>query len=117
VGQWLKRCGEFLPNSDRSPFSWVNWGHVSVRGNTVYLHVFNSVGSTLCYADLSNRVNSVRLVDGNRPLRFEQRQDRLFIHDLPAQPDPIATVIAIETEGKPARQTPQTSFWIPGLDP
>ena len=114
VGAWLNTNGEFLPNSTRSPFSWVNWGDVTLRDQTLYLHLFRPVGPTLCYAELNNRVTSIRLVDGGRALPFEQTGDRLFIHDLPTARDPIATVIAVELEGRPAPITQQTSFWIPG---
>ncbi len=115
AGAWLKRYGEFLPHSGRSPFSWNNFGNVTVRGRTVYLHVLHSTGASLCYAEIANHVLTVRLVGDNRPLPFHQVGPRLMVEGLPQPfPDPIGISIAVEVEGDPRPVTPQTSFWIPG---
>jgi alpha-L-fucosidase len=114
VGQWLQRHGEFLPHSARSPFTWNNSAMVTTRGSTVYLHLFNPPGRSLCYAEIANRVRAVRLVHCNTPIPFRQQPPHLWIDSLPAKPDPIATTIAIEVEGDPQPISPQTTFWIPG---
>ncbi|HAU37559.1 MAG TPA: alpha-L-fucosidase [Phycisphaerales bacterium] len=115
VGAWLQRYGEFLPNSERSPFSWTKLGNVTVRGRTVYLHILQHVGSSLCYAEIANRVRGVRLVENNRPLPFRQEGSRLFIENLPQPfPNPIGISVAVEVDGIPAAITPQTTFWVPG---
>lgn len=115
AGQWLARNGEFLPRSERVPFSWNNCSTLTMRGQTVYLHFFTSPGETYCLAEIANPVRAVRFVDGGRPIRFEQRGPRLFLHDLPCPlPDPIATTVAIELDGPPRPVRPQETFWIPG---
>lgn len=114
VGRWLARNPGWLADSDRSPFGWINHGRVTVKGDTLYLHLFNHPGPSLCYAEIANRVRSVRLLDGDRPLPFTQTDGRLIIDRLPDPLDPIAGVIAIQTEGPPAPITPQGTHWIPG---
>lgn len=115
VGDWLRRNGEFLPNSDRSPFAWNNSAAVTTKGHTVYLHFTASPGASFCFAEIKNRVRHVRLVDGNRPLAFRQDGDRLWLDGLPVPLlDPIATTVAIDVEGPPETLTAQTTFWIPG---
>lgn len=115
VGAWLGRHGESIYGSSRSPFTWSNWGRVTTRGRSVYLHVWNCPGSELCFAELKNRVLSARFLDGGREIAFEQTVDRLFLRDLSESlPDPIATTIVLEVEGEPEVLTPQTTFWIPG---
>jgi alpha-L-fucosidase len=115
AGDWLRRNGEFLSNSSRSPFTWNNWGRVTTKGHTIYLHVFNGTGPELCQTDIRNKVLSVRYLDGGQSIDFTQQESRLILHGLtnPLR-DPIATTIAIEVEGEPQTQRPQTSFWIPG---
>lgn len=113
AGEWLKRNGEFLPNSTRSPFSWNNQCLVTTRGNTVYAHLFTQPGSELCLAEIANKVVSVRVVATGQQLAFEQNLPHLLIHDLPA-PHPIANTLAIEVEGTPTPITKQGTFWIPG---
>jgi len=115
AGDWLRRNGEFLPNSSRSPFSWNNSSTVTTRGNTVYIHLTHSPGQEYCLTDIANKVLSVRHVDGGKPVRFEQKGRRLFLRDLPCPlPDPIATTLAVEVEGEPRTVAAQTTFWIPG---
>ena len=113
VGDWLCRNPGWLPDSGRSPFSWFNSGHLSVKGSCVYCHLFRPHGGSLCLAEIANRIKSVRLVDGGRRLAFTQRDGRLIIQGLPVPPDPIATVVEIKVEGKPRPLTPQATFWIP----
>lgn len=114
VGEWLHLNGEFLSRSSRCPFSWNTWGKVTTRGNTVFLHIFESNGSELCLAEIANRVLGVRRVDTGEAIVWEQRDERLFLRGLPEQSAPIALTLAIELEGEPRALKFQTSFWIPG---
>ncbi len=115
AGDWLKRNGEFLASSSRSPFTWNNWGRITTRGSLIYLHIFNGTGPELCVTDIKNEVLSARYLDGGRPVRFTNESGRLILRDL-AFPlvDPIATTIVLEVEGVPETVRAQTSFWIPG---
>jgi alpha-L-fucosidase len=114
-GAWLRRNGESIYASSRAPFSFNNWGRVTTRGNNVYLHIWNSTGADLCFAEIKNRVHSAKFLDGGDPVAFEQKGERLFLRDLPVPlPDPIATTIVLEVEGEPEAITPETTFWIPG---
>jgi alpha-L-fucosidase len=115
VGEWLRRNGESIYDSSRSPFTWNTWGRVTTRGNSIYLHIWNSTGAELCFAELKNRVLSARLLDGGDSIAFEQNCDRLYLRGLPVPlRDPLATTIVLEVEGTPEPLTEQTSFWIPG---
>ena len=114
-GDWLRRNGESIYGSSRSPFTWSNWGRVTTRGTNVYLHIWNSTGKDLCFAEMKNRVISAKLLDAGIPVAFEQKDNRLFLRGLPVPlPDLIATTIVLQVEGEPEPITPQTSFWIPG---
>jgi alpha-L-fucosidase len=114
VGAWLKRNGEAIYGSSRSPFTWTNWGRITTRGNTVYLHIWNSTGNELCFAELKNRVLSARYLDGGKAIPFEQKGNRLFLRASASLPDSLATTIALELDHYPEAITPQTTFWIPG---
>jgi alpha-L-fucosidase len=115
AGDWLRRNREFLPDSERSPFSWNNWGRVTTRGNHIYLHIINSTGPTLRQPDIKNRVLRAFCLDGGREVPFVQEADMVTLRDLPVPlRDPIATTIVLEVEGAPETTRKQTSFWIPG---
>jgi len=114
AGDWLRRNGEFLSDSSRSPFSWNNSCKITTKGSKVYVHLFNSPGDTFCLAEIGNEVRSAYYLETNQPVAFEQRGERLFLHGLPHQLDPIATTIVLEVEGEPRPVARQTNFWIPG---
>lgn len=115
VGDWLRRNGEFLPDSDRSPYTWNQWGRITTKGNRIYLHIFHGTGSELCISDIKNKVVSAYYADGGAPLSFTQKEGRVIIRNLVTPPrDPIATTIVLDVKGVPETLHPQTSFWIPG---
>ncbi len=115
VGSWLRRNGEFLPHSDRSPFSWNCTARLTTKGNRVYLHFVYDPHGEFCLAEIRNRVLRVWFVASGNPVEFEQVGNRLFLRNLPDPlPDHPVTTIAVEVEGKPEPVTTQTSFWIPG---
>ena len=115
AGSWLRRNEASIRDSERSPFTWNNWGKVTVKENRIYLHLRHATGSELCWAELKNKVLSARWLGGGAAISFEQREDRLFLRGLPSSlPDSIASVIVLEVEGQPEPFAPQTTFWIPG---
>ena len=115
AGDWLRRNGESIHGSSRSPFSWSNWGRVTTKGNRIYLHIWNSTGPELCFAELKNTLLSARFLDGGKSVAFEQTNDRLVLRGLPVPlPDPITTTLVLDVEGEPEAITPQTTFWIHG---
>lgn len=113
VGQWVSRNNEFIGNSSRNPFSWNCSALVSTKGNNAYLHFFDDPGSDFCWGEVANRVLNVRMVDSGKPLRFEQRGERLFIHDLEYK-DPIATSVKIELDGPPQPIRKSVNDWVCG---
>ncbi|MFP4105558.1 MAG: alpha-L-fucosidase [Phycisphaerae bacterium] len=113
VGRWLERNGQWLPESGRQPFTWNNCLSPTVKGSTVYLHMFARPGDEVCWADLSNKVLSAKYLDTGEPVDFEQAGERLFLRDLREDFDPIDTVVALEVEGTPQPITEQKTFWIP----
>jgi len=115
VGGWLRRNGESIHGSARSPFPWITSGRVTTVAGRVYLHLWLGTGKEFCYAELKNRVLTARLLDSGQDVRFEQNGDRLILHDLPdLLPDRITTTIVLEIEGDALPVSAQTTFWIPG---
>ena len=61
-------------------------GYEMLKGNTMYL-VFNiwSGQETLRFADMVSKAEKVTLLGRNEELFFEQKEDVLYIHGLPAR--------------------------------
>ncbi|NLO72986.1 MAG: alpha-L-fucosidase [candidate division WS1 bacterium] len=113
LGDWLRKYGKSLYEAtDTVPQGWA-WGYTgrfTVLGNTMYYHVNRWPGKELVIGGLGNRVLEVRFmgVQGRkgRKIKFRQVGRQLFLSGLPQEPpDPLATVIQIEVEGKPKAAT------------
>ena len=97
IGKWLEVNGEAIYGTTYGPLQRLTFGRSTAKGNTIYLHVFDWPAGKLEIAGLNRKVQSARLLAGNKSLTFGQQGDRLSI-DVPAQaPDPNASVIALVT--------------------
>ena len=101
VGKWLDRNGGSIYGSGRSPFG-SSTGLSTVKGSTLYMHVFRWPGKELHFCRITNRVRSVHLLETGKKVEFEQKGDRLSLKGLPARvPNDLDTVIVIELDGEP----------------
>jgi len=107
IGQWMQVNGESIYGTEASPFFKLPWGRCTSRktskGSTLYLHVFNWPGDkVLRVPGISAKVRSITfLADPSQKLDAHFEEGDLLI-DLPAQaPDPVNTVIVLETKGEP----------------
>lgn len=103
VGRWLDRNGKAIyeatdPVPPIRPFT----GACTAQGNTLYFHCRRWPGTELVIGGIANKVLSVRYLVGGAKVKFTQTPDQLFLHGLPEQaPDPLATVFALELDGRP----------------
>lgn len=115
AGAWLSRNHESIRNTDRSALAWNNWGRVTVCGSQAFLHIRNSTGTELCWAEPRNKVLSARWLATGEAIEFTQDAERIILKNLPVPlPDPIASTIVLDLEGEPRPITETTTFWIPG---
>ncbi len=96
MGAWLKKNGESIYGTTYGPLQDLPFGRTTARGRNVYLHIFDwPAGGTLTVKGLEARISGARLLDGARPLAFQQSGRNLTLK-VPAQaPDPHVTVIAL----------------------
>jgi alpha-L-fucosidase len=116
VGRWLEPRRAWLPHSGRTPFGWSVSHMTTVKGNVLYLHNLFGGQFEICYAEIANQVERVRLLSTGADLPFEQRKDgRLLIRGVPeAVEDDICTTLEITCAGPPRPLNAQETFWIPG---
>jgi len=108
VGDWMKLNGESIYGTTASPFHDLPWGRCTVKGEKLYLHVFNwPSNGRLTVKGLNNKVKEVyQLADDNSKLKFTQTLNTLTI-GIPKNPvDPASTVIVLDIDGKPDVQPP-----------
>jgi alpha-L-fucosidase len=98
IGGWLKVNGDSIYGTNYGPLQDLSYGRTTVKGKTVYLHVFEwPQGEKLEVPGLQARVEDITLLAGGRRLHFDQSENRLTI-DVPTRPrDEQVTVVAIRT--------------------
>jgi alpha-L-fucosidase len=115
VGNWMDRNGGSIYGTSRSQFSFSS-GMSTVKGSTLYLHVFRWPGKELHVPRILNTVRSVHLLKSGKQVRFEQDGDRLKLTGLPGRaPDDLDTVIVVELDGEPLAQDYFRDGWFTEL--
>ena len=104
VGQWMRVNGDSIYGSGPSPFkTQLAFGRATSKPGKVFLEVFDwPADGRLQVPTWGKKVRRVRLMDGNRALKFEQGSESVSIETPKTPSNPIASVIVIET--KPERQ-------------
>jgi alpha-L-fucosidase len=105
VGKWTKVNGESIYGTTANPFAKSPaWGRVTQKSGKLYLHVFDWPNDgKLAVPGLKAKVTKAYLLaDSTRAaLTTESKGDGVEV-TLPGQaPDPVASVVVLEIEGKP----------------
>src|SRR3989442_14337907 len=106
VGQWLRRNGESIYNSDRCEPRRSNYASFTRKGNSLYMHVHFWPGDDVVIAGLKNQVKSARFLAGGEKISFQQDRFRARFTGLPVEaPDRPVTTLPIEWAGEPEQAT------------
>ncbi len=107
IGAWMKSNGDSIYATQASPFEKLEWGRCTQKklsaGTTrLYLHVFDwPKDGELIVPGLASRPIQAFLLSGNQPLKAAAEDQHVKVF-LPAEaPDKIATVVALDIEGRP----------------
>lgn len=106
VGDWLKRNGESIFNTDLCQPWRPSYAMFTRRGTTLYIHVHFWPGSDVSLSGLQTKVKSVRLLANAATLPFTQDDWRVHITGMPVKaPDHPVTTLVLECEGEPRMNT------------
>ncbi len=102
IGAWMKINSESIYATTASPFPKLEWGRVTTKGNTLYLHVFEwPKNGNLIVPMKADVVKASLLCDPTKKLSVTAAGAQTKI-TLPAiAPDAIATVIRLDLRGAP----------------
>jgi alpha-L-fucosidase len=116
VGRWLEVNGRAIFATERGSLGHGSYAGYTVRGTTLYVHVYRWPGHTpaerwlpfyqpgvvLAFGGLNAKVKSVRLLATGTPVEFEQDALALRLKNLPERaPDSPLTVFEVECESVP----------------
>ena len=102
IGEWLRKNGEAVYDTQRCNFPHGNIGVYTRNGNTLYTIIYFWPGNTMTVGGVKCKVKSARFLATGHPVSFTQRRSQLIFSGLPDQPpdDPV-TVIAVECDSEP----------------
>jgi alpha-L-fucosidase len=115
LGGWMDRHGDAVYGSAAGVLDCTTLGHMTVKGDTAYLHVLYWPGRRLHLYGLANKVACARLLADGRNLPVVQKGLHVYVEDLPPRPpDPYASVIALKVDGRPAADPSVVRLWSEG---
>jgi len=104
IAKWWKVNGDSIRGTQRTPLAPQSWGESTLKGNDLYLHVFDwPKDGKLLVGGLNTEVpGATLLADPTTPLPLERIGQDLLI-TLPASaPDTADSVIALRCKARPA---------------
>jgi alpha-L-fucosidase len=109
VGTWTAANSQSIYGTSLSPFGEISWGRVTIKGEKIYLHVFDRPeNGMVSLARLKNQVKrAYPLLDNGRTLDVSRDNDKVSIRLPGTKPvDQDDTVLVLEIIGNPELETP-----------
>jgi alpha-L-fucosidase len=107
VGQWLKANGDAVYGTALSPYRKHPFdGRCTVKGNTLYVHVFKWPDGGVSLPGLLGEVTDAAPLDkGAGAVKWEMKKEgerQVLVLQAPERPDAIATVVAVTFKAPPS---------------
>ena len=97
IGEWLSVNGESIYETTYGPIQGVASLRTTMKGKSVFVHVFDWPTGTLELTGVNAKVISARMLANGEPVTFEQSERSLQIK-LPKQaPGSVVNVVALKT--------------------
>ena len=107
IGRWLEVNGDSIYGTTRSPFKELSWGRATVKGNTIYLHVYDwPEDGLLEVPPLANKITGAYLLadQQRQPLSIKSLSTKGSSVDQSGyHPELHATDVVLELDGPPKR--------------
>lgn len=103
VGRWMRVNGESIYGTTASPFAkQLSFGRATSKGGRIYLHVFEwPAGGQLQVPSWGRTVKKAYLLTSPKTaLKFSESSESITVQTPAKAPDPIASVVVLETDGK-----------------
>jgi len=103
VGKWMKKYGDAIYGISPSPLPSFPWGRCTMKGNKLYLHVFDwPADGKLVVPGITNRVKTVYLMSyPDIKINYVNKEADLILTVPKNAPDKINSVIVLDIDGGP----------------
>jgi alpha-L-fucosidase len=108
IGAWMAKNSESIRHCGPAAMDKPEFGRITRNGNRLYFHIFeNTLGALPLLGLQKAQVESLRLLDGNRPIPVSTSwvhsdYPEILFADLgedPVLPDPVDTVLEVHLKG------------------
>ncbi|HMV09939.1 MAG TPA: alpha-L-fucosidase [Cyclobacteriaceae bacterium] len=96
MGAWLKLNGETIYSTKGGPLSARDWGVMTQKGNTCYVHILNWQDETLILPSLGKKVVSAKMFSDKSAIRFADNEFGVTLKIPEAKRNEIVTIIELE---------------------
>jgi alpha-L-fucosidase len=96
VGDWLKQNGETVYGTKAGFEKPSDWGAITEKGNTIYLHVFKAKDDKL-FLKVPYKIKTAKLFADKMPVKWHLLADNYVMFDL-TKKDETDTIIELEVE-------------------
>ena len=112
VGHWLERNGESVYGTTASPLKHLPANErVTVKGETLYLHVFDWNRGSAILPGLVTEIESATTLAGRESLTISRTSEGYSTIAAPTSPDPLVTVVVLKLKGALAVETVSTKIF------
>jgi alpha-L-fucosidase len=102
IGQWMRVNGDSIYATNASPFRKYSFdGRATVKGNRLYLQVFSWKDAAATVVGLKTKVLHATWLASGKPAQIVTDESGTLTIAAPENPDPIATVLALDLDGDP----------------
>lgn len=104
IGKWWAVNGESIRGTSRTPLAVQSWGESTVKGNRLFLHVFEwPKGGKLVVGGLKADVKKATLLADpqQKPLAVSRKDDDVTVSIPEDAPDPADSVVVLECASQP----------------
>ncbi|HVT10880.1 MAG TPA: alpha-L-fucosidase [Fimbriimonadaceae bacterium] len=116
MGEWLNKNGASIYATTASPYKRLPFeGRCTVKGNALFLNVFEWPAGGLTLGGLETPVRSATVLATGEKLKVEKNADGTLSIAKPARLDPVSTAIALNLSGAPVVNEPEITI-APGPD-
>jgi len=98
MGDWMDVNGAAIYGAEASPFEAPEWGRFTQKDGFIYAHVFEWPEDGKLTIPAITAKKAYLLADDENELMMNKNEDSLEISLPSTAPDPIASVVVLETE-------------------
>lgn len=97
MGEWTKTYGESIYNTRGGVIETQDWGSITKKDKTLYLHVLNPPSEPYIFIpQLKEKVLSITSFDGSKDVKFKQMDEGIFLYPGDLDPDAIDSIFKMQ---------------------